>query len=47
MKFVEILHPSGCWVEVYRGSDESAIKSLLNRYVIEMGLRGRVMEESK
>lgn len=45
MKTVEVWHPSGSWVEVYRGGDESAIKSFLTRYVIDMGLRARVSGE--
>ena len=43
MKTIEVYHPAGQWVEVLKSSDEQEIQAYLSRYVIDMGLRCRVI----
>lgn len=42
MTIVEINHPNGDWVEVYRGESEEIVNAMARRYALEMGLRVRI-----
>lgn len=42
MTTIEINHPSGEWVEVYRGDDEEIVRAMAERYALDMGLRVRI-----
>jgi len=45
MKTLEVFHPAGQWVEVLRTDNEQEMKAFLTRYVIDMGLRCRILNK--
>ena len=43
MKTLEVYHPAGQWVEVLKTNNETELQAFLTRYVIDMGMRCRVL----